>query len=83
MKTKNPLYVVKGKEVQEASSVIDLVIKRFNLEPMINILKNIFYLLLEQVENFAMYKAVKAYVDEMMQKITDLGQKLGIKNFGA
>lgn len=78
MKNKNPLYVVKGKEVQEASSVFDLVIKRFNLEPAINILRNIFYLLLEQVENFAMYKAVKAYIDEMIHKMRELGRRLGV-----
>lgn len=78
MKNKNPLYVVKGKEVQEASSVFDLVIKKFNLEPAINILKNIFMLLLEQVENFAMFKAVKGFIDEMIAKMKDLGTKLGL-----
>jgi hypothetical protein len=80
MKTKNPLYVVKGKEVQEASSVFDLVIKRFNLEPAINILKNIFYLLLEQVENFAMYKTVKSYIDMIIERILELGKRMGLHN---
>lgn len=78
MKNKNPLYVVKGKEVQEASSVFDLVIKKFNLEPAINILRNIFLLLLEQVENFAMYQAVKKFIDDMIQKMNDLGKRLGL-----
>ena len=78
MKTKNPLYVVKGKEVEEASSLMDLVVKKFNLEPAINILKSIFYLLLEQVQNFAMYKAVVAYINEMIQKMQDLGKKMGL-----
>lgn len=78
MKTKNPLYVVKGKEVQEANSVLDLVIKKFNLEPTLNIMKNIFYLLLEQIENFAMYKAVMNFIDEMMKKATELGKRFGI-----
>lgn len=78
MKNKNPLYVVKGKEVQEASSMIDLVIKRFNLEPSINILRNLFYLLLEQVENFAMYQAVKGFIDEIIQRMRDLGKKMGL-----
>jgi hypothetical protein len=80
MKNKNPLYVVKGKEVQEASSIVDLVIKRFNLEPAINIIRNIFFLLLEQVENFATYKAVMAFIDEMVQKINDLGEKVGLRS---
>ncbi len=77
MKNKNPLYVVKGKDVQEASSVIDLVIKKFNLEPAINILQNLFYLLLEQVENFATYKAVKSFIDDIIARIQDLGKLVG------
>lgn len=79
MKNKNPLYVVKGKDVQEASSIFDLVIKRFNLEPAINILKSLFYLLLEQVENFAMFQAIKKMIDDVMGKIQELGSKIGLK----
>jgi hypothetical protein len=78
MKNKNPLYVVKGKEVQEASSLMDLVIKRFNLEPAINILRNIFYLLLEQVENFAWFEAIAKFYNDMVQKIRDLGRSIGV-----
>ncbi len=78
MKNKNPLYVVKGKEVQEASSIFDLVVKKLNLEPAINILRNIFHLLLEQVENFAMFKAVKEFMDQVVQKIQDLGKRFGV-----
>ena len=78
MKNKNPLYVVKGKDVQEASSMFDLVIMKFNLEPAINILKNLFYFLLEQVENFAMYQAVKKMIDDLVQKIRDLGKMTGL-----
>ncbi len=77
-KNKNPLYVVKGKEVQEASSIFDLVVKKLNLEPAINILRNIFHLLLEQVENFAMFKAVKEFMDQVVQKIQDLGKRFGV-----
>lgn len=77
MKNRNPLYVVKGKEVQEASSVVDLVIKKFNLEPAINIMKNLFYLLLEQVENFAMYQAVMKYINELIEKMRELGKRMG------
>lgn len=78
MKNKNPLYVVKGKEVQEASSLFDLVIKKFNLEPAMNILKNIFLLLLEHVENFAMYQAVKGFIDEVLNRIRDIARKVGM-----
>lgn len=78
MKNKNPLYVVKGKEVQEASSIFDLVVKKLNLEPAINILRNIFHLLLEQVENFAMFKAVKEFMDQVVQRIQELGKRFGV-----
>ena len=74
MKNKNPLYVVKGKEVQEASSLLDLVLKKFNLEPVVQILQNIFKMLLEQVKNWPMLKAVEAFMQEMIQKIMSLGR---------
>jgi hypothetical protein len=78
MKNKNPLYVVKGKDVLEASSVIDLVIKKFNLEPLITVMKNILNLLMSQVETYAWYVAVKKVFDEMMNKIRDLGKMTGL-----
>lgn len=78
MKNKNPLYVVKGKDVEEAASLVDLVIKRFNLEPVIQIMKSIFAMLLEQVQTYAMYKAVMNYINEMMQKMQELGKKFGL-----
>jgi hypothetical protein len=79
MKTKNPLYVVKGKEVEEASSVMDLLIKKFNLESAINILKNIFQMLIDQIENFATYKAVSSIINEIMEKLMELASRFGIK----
>lgn len=78
MKNKNPLYVVKGKDVEEASSLVDLVIKRFNLAPAINILRNIFLLLLEQVETFAWFQAVVKFYNDMIQKIRDIGRSVGV-----
>lgn len=78
MKNKNPLYVVKGKDVQEASSIFDLVIKKFNLEPVMNILKNIFLMLLEQVETFAWFEALTKFYNELLQKVKDLGRSVGL-----
>ncbi len=77
MKNKNPLYVVKGKDVLEANSLIDLVIKKFNLGPAVNVLQNLFYLLLEQVENFATFKAVKSFIDDILVRILNLGRLAG------
>lgn len=78
MKNKNPLYVVKGKDVEQASSLFDLVIKKFNLEPAIAILKNVFNLLLKQVENFAMFQVVKKFIEDLIRKIQELGQRAGL-----
>ncbi len=78
MKMKNPLYVVKGKDVQEASSIVDLVIKKFNLEPVIQVIQNILKMLLEQVKNYPTFVAVKAYIDEMIVKYFALIQKFGL-----
>lgn len=78
MKNKNPLYVVKGKDVLEANSLVDLVIKRFNLEPMITVMKNILNLLLSQVETYAWFQAAKKFFDEMLDKVRTLGKMTGL-----
>lgn len=78
MKNKNPLYVVKGKEVEEATGLLDLVIKKFNLGPVIQILQNIFQMLLEQVKNWPMLKAVEAFFQEIVQKMMVLGKSFGL-----
>lgn len=78
MKTKNPLYVIKGKDVQEAKSILDLVVKKLNLEPVLHILQNILKMLLEQVRNFHVFVMVKAYYDQLMEKVSALGEKFGL-----
>lgn len=77
MKAKNPLYVVKGKNVQEAKNLFDLVLKKFNLEPMVQILESLFKMLLEQVKSYPMLVAVKALIDELMAKMMGLVTKFG------
>lgn len=72
-KKKNPLYVVRGKDVLEASSLLDLVIKKFNLLPALNLLKTIFNLLLSQVQSYAMFEAVKKFFDDLFASLAELG----------
>lgn len=72
MKNKNPLYVVKGKTVQEAKGMFDLLIKKFNLEPAVKILMNLMGLLLAQVNSYPMLVTVKKMVDELIEKMTQL-----------
>ncbi len=69
MKNKNPLYVVKGKNVLEAKNLLDLVAKKFNLEPMIELMTNIMKMMLAQVTSYPMFVAMKNWLDQILTKI--------------
>lgn len=75
MKNKNPLYVVKGKEVTEVRSIFDLVVKKLNLEPIISFLQNLLKILLEQIENYPTFIAVKSKIDEIVAMVSGLRSK--------
>lgn len=68
-KNKNPLYVVKGDQVQAASGIFDMLIKKFNLEPLIDIIMNIFKMLMEQVSSYSGFMVIKSLFDEFMQRV--------------
>lgn len=67
-KSKNPLYVVKGNDVEEASGMIDLIIKKFNLAPALNFLGTVIKMLLEQVKDYPTFIAIKNIIDELVEK---------------
>lgn len=67
-KSKNPLYVVKGKDVEEASGMIDLIIKKFNLTPAITFLETVVKMLLAQVKDYPTFLAIKNIIDEFIEK---------------
>lgn len=77
MKKKNPLYVVKGTDVEEASGLVDMLVKKFNLEPLISMLKNLIEMLSEMVSSYAMFKVVKDFVDQVVARI-ELFQKFSV-----
>jgi hypothetical protein len=79
MKNKNPLYVVKGKTVQEAKGIFDLMLKKMNLEPAVQFIVNFFKILLEQVKTYPMFVAVKTMLDELMAKIAPLVMKVATR----
>jgi hypothetical protein len=68
-KNKNPLYVVKGDEVQPASGVVDLLIKKLNIEPVIDMLMNLFKMLFEAVNSYAGFMVIKNLFDELMNRV--------------
>ena len=78
MKIKNPLYVVKGKDVLEASSVVDLVIKRFNLEPVLKVLGNILQFLFNQIKDYPSFQAVKALIDRIVVQYLGIVKRFGL-----
>ena len=54
-KAKNPLYVVtnEGKDVETADTIWDAVVKKFNLQPAIDLLMTVFKLIAEQINSYA------------------------------
>ncbi len=77
-KSKNPLYVVKGKDVEAASGFLDLVIKKLNLGPIIQMLQTLMGELLKSVQSYSMFVAIKTMFDELIQKMMGLVQKFGL-----
>lgn len=76
MKNKNPLYVVKGKTVEEAKGIFDLVMKKLNLEPVAQFLLEFIKTILGEVKSYPMLVAAKTMIDELMAKIVPLFMKL-------
>ena len=78
MKNKNPLYVVKGKEVQEAKDIFDLVIKKLNLEPVVQFIQNILQMILENIKTYPSFLAMKSLLDELVARYFSLVKKFGL-----
>jgi Zn-dependent M16 (insulinase) family peptidase len=68
-KTKNPLYVVKGKDVQQVSGLFDLLMKKFDLEPIVSMLQQLLSMLLAQVQNYHVLSLVKGYLDQILAQL--------------
>lgn len=76
MKNKNPLYVVKGQNVEQAKNLFDMLIKKFDLEPVMRILNQILEFLLSQVKSYPMFAVVKSMIDQWMLQLMPLLQNL-------
>ena len=68
-KIKNPLYVVKGDQVEEASGLLDLVIKKLNLQPFMDLLQQLFKMLLEQVDSYPKLKAIHDFFETLVARL--------------
>lgn len=78
MKNKNPLYVVKGKDVQEAKGIFDLVIKKMSLEPVIEFIQNMLKMILENIKTYPTFVAMKNLLDELVVRYFGLIEKFGL-----
>lgn len=74
MKSTNPLYVVRnnGVDVEQASGLIDLILKKSGLDKIMPILENIFAILLSQVQSYAMFMEVKKIMDSITEKVVEV-----------
>lgn len=78
MKNKNPLYVVKGNNVEQAKNLFDLVVKKLNLEPVIEVLTSLLKLMLAQVSSYQGFVFVKAWFDGIIAKIFGVVTQFGL-----
>lgn len=65
-KPKNPLYVVtnKGKDVESAKNLFDVLVKKFNLEPVIELLKTFLKMFAENAKSYATFVEMKKLFDQ-------------------
>ena len=76
-RSKNPLYVVKDDHVEAAGNVFELLLKKFNLEPLWELLMNMLKMLLENAQSYAGLKILNEYLVFLTSKFK-LFQKYSI-----
>lgn len=76
-KVKNPLYVVKGDQVEQATNFLDVLIKKMNLEPLVELIGSLLKMLIENVQNYQTFIVLKNFIDQLMGKL-ELFRKFAI-----
>lgn len=76
-KVKNPLYVVKGDQVEQATNFLDVLIKKMNLEPLVELIGSLLKMLIENVQNYQAFIVLKNFIDQLMGKL-ELFRKFAI-----
>ncbi|EQC50892.1 hypothetical protein [Bacteriovorax sp. DB6_IX] len=76
---KNPLYVVTndGKDVEQAEGFFDAIIKKFGLEPFIQVFNSILSLLSDQVGNYGFFLFLQEFVDQVVENLEELKGRIG------
>jgi hypothetical protein len=68
-KNQNPLYVVKGDQVEQAENFLDMMIKKLNLEPLLELMMNLFKMMMENVTSYPVFAVVKELLDHLMARL--------------
>ena len=73
-KSSNPLYVVRknGVDVEEASGILELILKKTGLDKLIPMMETFMHILLSQVENYAIFMEVKKILDQIFNKVIEI-----------
>ncbi len=67
MKSKNPLYVVtQDNVVEEVSSYWEVVLKKLNLTPFLNALRELIEFIWMQIDSYPMVLAAKSFIDKIL-----------------
>ncbi len=77
---KNPLYVVtqKGTVVEEATNFLDLILKKYGLESMVNELFSVITLILQKFASYPALEFVKNLLDDVLKFVDE---KLAVVEF--
>jgi hypothetical protein len=73
MNKKNPLYFVKGKDVEAVNNMFELILKRLGLTPVLELIKT----LINQVKSYPMLEVVNKLIGELIEKVL-----LSLRTFG-
>jgi hypothetical protein len=73
-KSTNPLYVVRnnGVDVEEASGILELLLKKTGLDKMIPMLETFIQIILSQVESYAVFIEVKKMFVQIFNKVIEI-----------
>lgn len=73
-KNTNPLYVVRknGVDVEEASGILELILKKTGLDKMVPMLETLMQILLSQVQSYAVFIEVKKMFDQLFEKVIEI-----------
>jgi hypothetical protein len=79
-KNSNPLYVVtnKGRDIEAASGIWDVFVKKFHLTPFIDAFEAIFQELLEMAKSYPMLVSVQQMFAEFISKVEEVMSILGL-----